>query len=1027
MNRRIKQLAPIALVLTMQCVTVHAQGENAPTPAVLSIYANESYKPPPPKDGGPVAKAFGELNLDSTQWRAGTRAAVTLGESFQNERDKLYRAIDDRQAYVNGAKATSYAIEATSIGLEAVDLLKSSVVSGSASSSPSLKKLGASTLKLFADVNYERRQGQLADATRIAQREYEGNVNDSATLQIHKAFVALGSQSHDKSALLAKALEFNDEFMRTPAFSVMTSEERIAVESNLRTEIDKVLASNVQANNADIKRLEERQRAIQSNMVRTQQDISQVKRFVTTRVNQLTEQTQANKRAVDELATQVGDIGGKVLALDGQVQGIRNDVASLQFATWAQMPPAAQLEMLKNPAFLPNMKDRQDTKEKLSRTVDILSVNADITKYAGTFGDVATLSHGLGIPINTSSVQQGVSLLTNGAAAYASFALGDWSGGISSMVKFAGALRGGESDEQRQFKELMSQLKKVIELQRETLQKLDDLSDQLTKATSQIIANQNVVMEIATLATLASADAAYEQDLNQCQEFYDIAKSQSKFKGGHFPTYSDRKSHYEFMHSEYSLCESLYGKIGDLRSGKDGSYLEQALWDYKLKIGPLGGESQESIWLYQSRWYDPMLELTRAALRVDTSAPDCSRQALATLATVPMTLRDAYELLIPCKPDPSQFGKMSDKELRSAQDESALDFEPAMKIPAHPTRVVDIGQLLLFSVPFSELADPRNNKKLIKEVSLRDATVESTVYKRAARRYKGYLDITNITIAQQAVMSGAVAIDYAVNTLKAGDFGYGPKVAVRAQSWQDKISTATSTTAALPPKPWTYPLGQRTRQLPQEFDSTLRLPDAQRQGLIELRTTYEKDYLPKLEAKSSKDGYCPVVEELGSNDPVRKAAVIICLMDWHPSFARNVSLALFANSIRAGNYDLDLVEQWSTEGSFLTISTALPGLPLTRTGDPKGKTWGVLVQHPDGRNLFLAMPTVAEISHGQLSYPDVIYPLLNLREALLDRAAALSKPVLDSLKGNSPTARLMRTVWSQQPSQSFGSAPNSAN
>ncbi len=89
-------------------------------------------------------------------------------------------------------------------------------------------------------------------------------------------------------------------------------------------------------------------------------------------------------------------------------------------------------------------------------------------------------------------------------------------------------------------------------------------------------------------------------------------------------------------------------------------------------------------------------------------------------------------------------------------------------------------------------------------------------------------------------------------------------------------------------------------------------------------------------------------------------------------------------------YDLALVERWRREGSPLVAAGAMPGLSLIRTaahGQPRA--WGVRFLHPDGRELFLRAPAVAELEANSLAYPATAYPMMQAREALMDRAGAL--------------------------------------
>ena len=74
--------------------------------------------------------------------------------------------------------------------------------------------------------------------------------------------------------------------------------------------------------------------------------------------------------------------------------------------------------------------------------------------------------------------------------------------------------------------------------------------------------------------------------------------------------------------------------------------------------------------------------------------------------------------------------------------------------------------------------------------------------------------------------------------------------------------------------------------------------------------------------------------------------------------------------------------------------------------------------HPDGRELFLTAPAVGELERATVSFPTVAYSLMQSREALLNRASALSSLALLPLPGNTQTAELLkRRLWAQQTDQ----------
>ena len=684
----------------------------------------------------------------------------------------------------------------------------------------------------------------------------------------------------------------------------------------------------------------------------------------------------------------------------------------LQYASWSQMSSSQKLEMLANPAFLPDLKDREAVKGKLQTAVNIDTA----TSYVTAIGDSANLLAGLGVPINAASVGQGVNIAVSALNTYAAVLSGNGFAAISSLGKLVGGFRGGPDAETMRHKQLMKELQKVVDLQLKTLEKLDALSKQLATSTEQILAAVSSGADISKLAVRAGESNTWGAGLDACRRILKEAGSSNRLTpDGRFVSYAARSAHFNARTDLFELCDKMLASVSALvaREPNNPTHLPFAFWGYNIDQLPGTPGVVDSPWRYHRDLYAPMRDLHRAALFADGRSALCSQRMVAHLAVAPSNLATAYSLLQPC--DESQLLKNPPVGLQAFSLNQNLGYDGVFGLAANPSRVLEVGQTLLALAPFQELIDrTKSPPELYPEARLPDVFVSTALMEQQKTRYTNFAHLVSVVLAQQTVLSGAMAAPYAVDVLKRGKFGYAfEEAAQRRQPMRNALAPlARAGTSAL----WTFPVGAGLVRPPQEFGDAAAVTTAVAASLKPLTAAYDAGYLRRNDALQ---GYCPTLVDVKA-DTARQAALIVCLMDAHPAFARNVSLALFSDSLKAGGADLDAVSLWLSGDYGFELASAFPGVVLERTGSaPDRHQWGVRLQHPDGREIFLPVPSVPEMEQGFLGYPAVAYPLMQLRETLLDRAAALegSADVLPQAGDTSNQAQLKRRAWARQGAQ----------
>lgn len=991
--RRLQLMAKAGLLAGMGAVVLSpaVAQQNVPrvqSPAILTVLAQEVHSPHAANRVNdtaydPVSAAIGSLNLNPSDWTAGQKAAVEFSISLASARQRADSAIATYRSRLDGAEF----VGRLAVGGTAAAAL----VPGA---QPLAVTFGVG-LVMATEMNTAYRRAEFDAAAANIRESFMADVDDLAKLAIGQANLGQGADSRT-------ARQFVDDFMASPQFQSLDAQSKAAVQGHLQDRVTAMLEKGQTVTSSQVASLQANSAKLMDSIAATQADVSKLERNLSARLD-------ASEKIL--LATNTG--------LENLRARQEESFTQMQYLSWSQLPPRKQLELLRDPGFLPNMAGRDEIRQNLQVTV----FAQDTAKYAGAVGNMASILNDLGLPLNIASLNQGLNFVTSGVSSYAAFATGDFTGGIASLSKLVGGLRGKPDAAQQRHQQIMAKLEQIVRLQRQTLVKLDELSSQLHVSTEAILRSAADNQELSALALRGVEGLGWGDAFNRCRAFHSIPRIDKRLnENGLFLTYKDRVAHYQANPDSYSACGAVLRTLGQLKQTDVGgkSHLHRGLWGYETTDGPQA--ETKSPWHYQRMWYEPMLALTRHVYFSSVAGPrpsGCPNGLLGVLAATPPTLHEVYSLVDPCLPVVAQPG---DAPTATSQLRSRIipdvTFDGAVGLVAHPGRVAEVANLMMFWLPFKELertpAKGKIHGTLHSAKQLETASIGS-LRAQHAQTYTLMSEVVTVALAQQTVLSGAMVAAWSADVLRRGNYGFAFKDAeARRQPRRDAI-------AALLPggvgPMWTSPIGSTPDIVPQEFGA-IALSTAQTNAIRTLRDSYEKAYLQEVSAFKSKDRFCPASTQLATNDVAAQASVVVCLMDAHPAFARNVALILFSDAVRAGNRDLDVVARWLREESYDTLQDALPGLPLLRTG-PRGQppAWGIRLLHPDGREIFLPSPSIPEMEQASVAYPPAAYPLMQAREALLDRAASLDSSVgLPPPNLRSAQANVQRAAWMRQKS-----------
>ncbi|HEV8693634.1 MAG TPA: hypothetical protein VGQ93_05510, partial [Lysobacter sp.] len=449
---------------------------------------------------------------------------------------------------------------------------------------------------------------------------------------------------------------------------------------------------------------------------------------------------------------------------------------------------------------------------------------AGFTSALNDVGAYANFAKSVGITVDTENLNKNIAGAKSALSIAASFATGNYVGSITGAMSLfggGGALGGGGGGPDPA---IMAQLGEILKLQRETLKKLDDLSRQLDRATELILADLDEMKAMAKLDLSFQLWDAIDRPLGQCRKFVNNALRSSVDGSGVFPSYQDRVRH--FLDNEgvrgatgnpraYTECLGFLREVFKINTGGE-TLLPPHLWKFQRP----GNRDATKTWEFDENVYFPMVTLTTHLLKLDartfgasgmikapptvphaptTSKYDprvlwqgdfktklqpvefhhqCGEHFVAIMAAAPQSLVSVRTLgPASCAAPYTPEGRLLVGRVQGATAEGgrAVAFDEITKTPIHIDHVTTVASYALFLEPYAGLVV---NDELVPEQSLPaiDRTAHSQSVRLAHLRLLEGLDVINVAIVQQVLISGAVIAEPAARVLLERLLGRKPVV-----------------------------------------------------------------------------------------------------------------------------------------------------------------------------------------------------------------------------------------------------------
>lgn len=629
----------------------------------------------------------------------------------------------------------------------------------------------------------------------------------------------------------------------------------------------------------------------------------------------------------------------------------------------AGVPKGADLDTYLKAAGVPTRGEWKQTFNKLS---DFRNPGGMAEGVAAIQGYVA-VAQSLGVDVSpkfSNALAKGTTILTTVGSFY--------SGNFIGAFKGASSMFGGKGKSERmssdQFDAVMGSLRDIQKMQREALEKLDNLSAQLADATAQTLGRLDAMNETLVHTLNFLNDQLVETQRTDCKAFLKSAADKYWYENGAFRTYNDRVGHFESnsksTNDRVTPCRDLLDRVLKvLGNGNIYAGLLDTLSGEELRKGPAGPD--RSLWKRRNQYYDPMLSLTTLSLGAESPAEvknaplaprsldnPCSRRLMWALALVPTSLNQVEPSRLGCA-NPADSFDLRLKYVGVAVSGDTPHADVALQTPLNAPLVAELGEYLLFMNTFGPY-QKEGESTLIAEDKVRQGKLGDT--KRYHERMRDALDVVNIALLQQTMLSGVYILPALSEIIIRHDFG--KKV--------PKPPTAQPAKAAKDPAK------------------------------------------PASEAQApSTAGPCDVRSKYHS----QPYDIVVCMLAYHPELAQNlmvylVRLDVGEDDARKGGYTPSQLRERLRDGEVLELSgedgkpyedrsalrRLLPTLHASMV--PLDKLWHLELRSealPTGQ-LLLPMPPTQAVVDGTVSYPEVTNSLLDVRQSLLAELAELPSP-----------------------------------
>lgn len=471
-----------------------------------------------------------------------------------------------------------------------------------------------------------------------------------------------------------------------------------------------------------------------------------------------------------------------------ELQGIKqatvqntSDIAYVQHALYGRMTPTEQLDAITKGGFFRDMP--VDKKGELVKNLKVLSLADSITAKLETASAVTGLLTKVGVlnASEASNLNKNIKTATAVVNVAASIATGNYVGAIMAA---GGLFGGGEDPAQAQHAEIMAafadikkELEEVKRLQKETLQKLNDLSNQLTLSTK-IIRQDIASLRRLTVSFFAESFSQSDEVItfDRCAKFFQSAHREDipgRAKQGAFASYADRVSHFqgtavnEQGQADFHHCMEKLNLLVDLKGSIATSPIP-AVYRYEAIVYKESEPERESL-------IDAYGDILEAHYRLLKANSQPERIACATNLVV---LSAANFRLTSSLPNIEGTGSTTLRTcaakvsplLVALKDSYGLEIgERAIHNYVEPIRIIEVSRFLQFLASYEELIySPGNLVSSVPPVLPTSIPVTGNVNrkypyeKRLATRINAFIDILSIGLAQQRFADGILILPHIV-------------------------------------------------------------------------------------------------------------------------------------------------------------------------------------------------------------------------------------------------------------------------
>jgi hypothetical protein len=433
--------------------------------------------------------------------------------------------------------------------------------------------------------------------------------------------------------------------------------------------------------------------------------------------------------------------------------------------------------------------DKASLLQTFDNLSDLRKPEAVVTGLHQVQGYLA-LASSLGIKVDP-NITRTVGTLQTAANVAMSFASGNYVGAVTGALGIGGdgmfGAGGGDPMASQRHAEIMNALNEIKQLQLQTLKAIDELSAQLARSTEKIMTHLDELQDSVDYLIAIKQFDDISGPLSNCRAFVRSAKIEANMNQGYFPSYAQRKRHFDdramSVNPVFTTCESLLIKHLALVNQNSEPSLPPSLWNVtNIREGRRDPAKRAPLWQYDRDTFFPMVSYTVLSLELgtlgqgDQSTFDyqpCTRRLIGALALAPVSMHHVNYARMKCAGG-APVGV--DEGLKLTSDGVAGQFVKGgslFEVPLHASLASELAYYLIYFHSYNPLITetPGGDKSLLSEADLAAGKLNLRREQGGAPRLRSALDIVNVALVQQTMLSGVYVATYAGEALKQGQFG----------------------------------------------------------------------------------------------------------------------------------------------------------------------------------------------------------------------------------------------------------------